>query len=205
MKKTREPLHEGILDDIRARLEKKMSPRAADAVRGRNAIASSASPAHSTDRVSVQPQGKTGIDHSRLWRALQKKVRSRPQVVGPMTPAPKRRWFRWSLRTMFVVVTVFGCWLGYQLNWIRQRHQLISEQRLLLGELTWMLGEQPDRAPWNMRLFGETGWQTITLVIPKNAPKRYVDDARRLFPEAEFIDVLGEQFLTDAELEELRK
>jgi hypothetical protein len=23
-----------------------------------------------------------------------------------MTPAPKRRWFRWSLRTMFVVVTV---------------------------------------------------------------------------------------------------
>jgi predicted PurR-regulated permease PerM len=23
-----------------------------------------------------------------------------------MTPAPKRRWFRWSLRTLFVVVTV---------------------------------------------------------------------------------------------------
>jgi hypothetical protein len=35
--------------------------------------------------------------------------------------APNRRWFQWSLRTLFVVVTVFGCWLGYEFNWIRQR------------------------------------------------------------------------------------
>ncbi len=26
--------------------------------------------------------------------------------ASPMTPAPKRPWFRWSLRTLFVVVTV---------------------------------------------------------------------------------------------------
>jgi len=44
-----------------------------------------------------------------------------------LTPAPKRRWFRWSLRTMFVVVTVCG-WIGYQLNWIRQRHEFIEAE-----------------------------------------------------------------------------
>ena len=30
-----------------------------------------------------------------------------------MTTAPRRRWFRFSLRTLFVVVTItaIGCWL----------------------------------------------------------------------------------------------
>ena len=34
---------------------------------------------------------------------------------------PKRRWFRFafSLRTLFIVVTLFGCWLGYQINSLR--------------------------------------------------------------------------------------
>jgi hypothetical protein len=40
--------------------------------------------------------------------------------------APRRRWFAFSLRALFVVVTVFGCWLGYQLNWIRERHEALS-------------------------------------------------------------------------------
>jgi hypothetical protein len=41
-----------------------------------------------------------------------------------MTPSPKRRWFRWSLRTMFVVVTVFGCWLGWEFHFFRERQEL---------------------------------------------------------------------------------
>ena len=28
---------------------------------------------------------------------------------------------------MFVVVTAFACWLGYSLNWIRQRHAYLDE------------------------------------------------------------------------------
>ena len=27
--------------------------------------------------------------------------------------APPRRWFRWSLRTLFVVMTPVACWLGW--------------------------------------------------------------------------------------------
>ena len=34
---------------------------------------------------------------------------------------PKRRWFRFSLRTLFVLVTIIGKRLGYSFNWIRQK------------------------------------------------------------------------------------
>ena len=36
---------------------------------------------------------------------------------------PRRRWFRFSLKTLFVVLTLFGVWLGVQVNWIRQRRE----------------------------------------------------------------------------------
>ena len=32
----------------------------------------------------------------------------------------KRRWFRFSLRTLFVAVAVFCAWLGYHVNWMHQ-------------------------------------------------------------------------------------
>jgi hypothetical protein len=45
--------------------------------------------------------------------------------VNPMT-TPKRRWFRFSLGTMFVVVTLFGCWLGWNLHLVREREKLLN-------------------------------------------------------------------------------
>ncbi len=42
-----------------------------------------------------------------------------------MTPAPKRRWLRFSLRTLFVVVTVLGCWLGWDLKWVNDRQRAL--------------------------------------------------------------------------------
>ena len=35
--------------------------------------------------------------------------------------APKGRWFRFSLRTLFVVVTIFACWLAWQVNTVHNR------------------------------------------------------------------------------------
>ena len=43
-----------------------------------------------------------------------------------MNTAPTRRWFRFSLRTLFVVMTVFGCWLGWNLRQVRQRQRLVN-------------------------------------------------------------------------------
>jgi len=42
-----------------------------------------------------------------------------------MTPLP-RRWFRYSLRTLFVLVTVFCIWLGVQVKWIGDRHEALQ-------------------------------------------------------------------------------
>jgi hypothetical protein len=50
-----------------------------------------------------------------------------------MTSAPKRRWFSFSLRTLFVVVTVFGCWLGWNVNAVQKRTHLIDNWAAVRG------------------------------------------------------------------------
>src|SRR5262245_58654935 len=36
----------------------------------------------------------------------------------------KRRWFRFSLRTLFIVVTAICLWLGWQVHLVRERNDL---------------------------------------------------------------------------------
>ena len=75
------------------------------------------------------------------------------------TPTCERSWFRIFRRTLLVVLILLGCWAGYELNWVRQRHAYASLQqgRLLAagfsGEyyadhnklsdsrLTWLVGD----------------------------------------------------------------
>lgn len=39
----------------------------------------------------------------------------------------KSRWFRFSLRTLFVLVTVVACWLGWNLRIVRERKAVLAE------------------------------------------------------------------------------
>ena len=39
------------------------------------------------------------------------------------TKKPRRRWFRFSLRTFFILITIFGVWLGVQAKWVRDRRE----------------------------------------------------------------------------------
>ncbi len=128
-----------------------------------------------------------------------------------MSQAPKRkpRWFRWSLRTLFVVVTVFACWVGYSLKWIRQRRSFLAEQRALHSDdpephlpVSWL----PQRfsrlptAPQLLGLFGEEGVYRLHMNVPFERShvegqkysqaeidemERWAVAALRLFPEAE--------------------
>lgn len=106
-----------------------------------------------------------------------------------MTPAPKRRWFRFSLRTLFVVVTVLACWLGYAIPWIKSRHDFLVQP--VFGEfndtppttLNRWGNRWPVFAPGGMWLLGERGLVSVWLPPKFWSPKRQAE-AARLFPEA---------------------
>jgi hypothetical protein len=116
--------------------------------------------------------------------------------------AVNRRWFRFafSLRALFVVVTVAGIclgWLAYELNWIRQRHALMAKQEALAAEV------EPEQdvngfllftdlsAPGLLWIFGEEplGYLEVIFIGDKqraltHQELREVEQAKRLFPEA---------------------
>jgi hypothetical protein len=117
-----------------------------------------------------------------------------------MTPAPKRRWFQWSLRTLFVVVTVFACWLGYELNSIRQRKQLLKSLQedsqlsydplrtifVQKGKTTFngMTLVETNRGdiPWYRRMLGDEG--VVCIGLPSKMTEDELRRYQNAFPEA---------------------
>jgi hypothetical protein len=109
----------------------------------------------------------------------------------------RRRWPRYSLRTLFVVVTLFAAILAYHVNWIRQRNDPRSCPQPI--SLKWngphtfgpeppyytnsINGFQPRHipAPWTLRLFGEPGYEVI-IIRGSDADVRQF---QKIFPEAE--------------------
>lgn len=113
-----------------------------------------------------------------------------------------RRWLRFSLRGMFVVMTLLGIWLGYYVNWMRQRQvaRRWVEQHESPGgwsgvnpvDVTWTKPDgtkhrgQPAEAPWALRLFGESRLAFIHLDKSKltEADIPRINSLLELFPEA---------------------
>ncbi len=108
-------------------------------------------------------------------------------------PIPKRPWPRFSLRTLLVVVTAVGAWLGYELSWIQQRKAVRQE---------WSYSEifddpfvdvpttpEPQTAPGLLWLFGERGYARVWRVTAADelAPDQEAEFRRvqKLYPEAQ--------------------
>jgi hypothetical protein len=106
-------------------------------------------------------------------------------------PTSRRRWLRFSLRTLFVVVTVLCVWLGYELNWIRQRHHFADSEATAIAALGIPMADPHEyMAPWPLPLFGEIGKMNLTILAEgandKTLTKRDKDriaEVSRLFPE----------------------
>ena len=107
---------------------------------------------------------------------------------------PRRRWFRFSLRTFFVLLTIFCVWLGVQVKWIRDRHEALQLHDsisvdfyggiIVEGGGSRMISHSPKaKAPWGIRIFGEAGVGTILVDPPETDYSRLT----ALFPEAKVI------------------
>jgi hypothetical protein len=114
-----------------------------------------------------------------------------------MTRAPERSWFRFSLRTLFLVVTLLGSglgWLGYCLQWINQRHEFMENPPT---PFLHVAGRRT--APWPLVMFGQHGFGQISISFvpwaswdekgyrerPLSAEESaQLNRVKRLFPEA---------------------
>jgi hypothetical protein len=55
---------------------------------------------------------------------------------------PKRRRFTFSLRTLFVVVTLIACWLGWQVHVVQHRKAMLKQIEagggiVFVGDIEW--------------------------------------------------------------------
>src|SRR5687768_12513201 len=66
-----------------------------------------------------------------------------------------RTWLRFDLRTLFVVVTVFGVWLGWQIHKKREQARVVSAVNALGGKSVLILRDGSLLSRWNTAFFPE--------------------------------------------------
>jgi hypothetical protein len=114
-----------------------------------------------------------------------------------------RSWWNFSLRTLFIGVTVLCGYLAYQMSVIRARDrvrqelkQIPSVQVLTVAEFRnyGVLGSQEFATiPWSRRLLGDEPIQRITYYgFALNGQPGLREKVERTFPEAELQEILPE-------------
>jgi hypothetical protein len=112
-------------------------------------------------------------------------------------------WWNFSLRTLFIVVTLLCAYLAYQMSVIRARDRLRQElkqipsvQVLTVAEVRnyGVLGSQElATIPWSRRLLGDEPLQRITYYgFALNSQPGLREKVERTFPEAELQEILPE-------------
>jgi len=99
----------------------------------------------------------------------------------------KRRWFRFafSLRTLFLVVTVFSIWLGLEVRHVQARKAMAQRIDAAGGSGTFRGKSIWYRLPpvaWHRQLLGDRNKPHIQ--VPENWTADEIANVRWLFPEA---------------------
>jgi hypothetical protein len=109
-----------------------------------------------------------------------------------MSEKPRRRWFQFGLRTMFVVVTVFAVWLGSELNFVRARQAALTDGSVLgkrrPDELDFedlFPGTTLATIPIWRKWLGDNAYQWLSL--PAESTQAEMDRIKKTFPEARMI------------------
>jgi hypothetical protein len=82
---------------------------------------------------------------------------------------------------------VFMAWVNYSLNWIKERHRILSDPDVLAWPLQLPVNAVNDdstrTAPGGLWLFGEHG--QVLMACPGYWPREKQERVRRLFPEVD--------------------
>lgn len=111
-----------------------------------------------------------------------------------MNDKPRANWFRFSLRTLFVLVTILCVWLGWQLNIVRER-RLIRTDWSASSKFQFMTAESYDTdfsygpvatatIPLPRRLMGDEAIQLIWYSWYQPPSDEEVQRIADAFPEA---------------------
>ena len=110
----------------------------------------------------------------------------------------RRFAMRFRLRTLLLLSAIAaGCWLGWNVHWIRLRHEFLASHPVAL---TGRRPNVPNKAPLSLRLLGEDGVQWVQMNVytdrdwgsePMDYPevRQAAARARKLFPEATTLDI----------------
>jgi hypothetical protein len=113
-----------------------------------------------------------------------------------MEQKPKRRWVRFSIRTLLIGVTIFCVWLGWQAESARERIALIKLVNKTGGEcyaqqygthwgMTYQYArpsDDPDAPSAIRRMLGDNAWENV--IVPELNFHHLLDRVERAFPEA---------------------
>ena len=108
-------------------------------------------------------------------------------TTEPTKPKPRRRWLQYSLRTFFVLLTVFGVWLGWMTYEAREQGQAVAWVRRMGGTVGYdyqssddghVLDDgEPSGPKWLRELLGPDFFNEVVGVNLENTP---VSDLRPL-------------------------
>jgi hypothetical protein len=96
-----------------------------------------------------------------------------------------RPWFRFSLRSFFVLLTIFAIWLGVHVKWIKDRHEAMTWMKTHPSSAYVAVRLRQVNAPWSIRLFGEDGVETICVDLQTDEGRAKASELAHLFPEAD--------------------
>lgn len=100
-----------------------------------------------------------------------------------MTAKPKRRWYQFSLRSFFAVITLVGIGLGWELYWFKTRRDWLEAKNYVAA----FPATGVRRVPHPHLLLALFRQEAMSQILLRNASEAEVANVRRLFPEADVV------------------
>lgn len=114
----------------------------------------------------------------RYWAAFIRRIMT---VMPDPNPKPRCHWLRFSLRSLFLLVTAFTVALGWKLNRVHNQRIAVAEVERLYGQVQYDYQTGPTRntvppgPKWFKALLGDDFFAEVTRIYVYSAPEPFSD------------------------------